>query len=216
MSVVPSAFAFKFSMPVVRLESIPKKSGKLLGLSDKHQLIWPGEELEEGGNVQVKAAWNAMGVGFEFEVTGKQNPTLYYLNKAAHSDGIQIWIDTRNTQTIHRANRFCHHFIAIPNRGKKSNSFVEQHEVSRAIEDAPVTDSKSLRSNCETLKDGYRLEVWLDANQLNGFDPEISPRLGFFACLFDAEVGNQSFTVGDAFPFSSDPSVWQSIELSDS
>ena len=55
--------------------------------------------------------------------------------------------------------------------------------------------------------------MWFDSTQLNGFNPDISPRLVFFACLFDSELVNQSLTVDEAFPFPSDPSIWQTLEL---
>jgi hypothetical protein len=212
MAVVPAAFAFRFSFPVIRNESLPKRGKRLLDLDEKHRLLWPGSAFDEDGNVVIKAAWNAMGIGFQVEVTGKRHPPVSNPDRAAETDGIQIWLDTRNTQTIHRANRFCHHFCVLPN-GERAKPLVKQLPVSRAIEDAPIAESKSFKVASEMLEDGYHVEVWFDSTQLNGFDPEISPRLGFFACLFDSELGNQSLTVDEAFPFPSDPSIWQTLEL---
>jgi hypothetical protein len=216
MSVVPPAFAFRFSMPVPRNEAIPKRGQRLLDLDDQHRLLWPGSSLDEDGNVSIKAAWNAMGIGFQFEVQGKEHPPVSNPDRVAETDGIQIWIDTRNTQTIHRANRFCHHFCVLPNGAGKSGakSLVKQLPVNRAIEETPISKPQSIQSKSQLIDGGYRLEVWLEASQLNGFDPEISPRLGFFVMLYDSELGNQTLTVDEAFPFPSDPSVWQTIELS--
>jgi hypothetical protein len=221
MTVVPAAFAFRFSLPVVRSESLPKRGKRLLDLGDQHRLLWPGSSFEANGNATIKAAWNAMGIGFQIEVSGKKHPPVSNPDRPKDTDGIQIWLDTRNTQTIHRANRFCHHFCVLPNgagQGDKkggTSAIVKQLPVARALEDAPIAESPAFKVDSRLQDDGYCIEVWFDASQLNGFDPESSPRLGFFVLLHDSELGNQSFTVDEAFPFPSDPSIWQTLELSD-
>jgi hypothetical protein len=62
---------------------------------------------------------------------------------------------------------------------------------------------------------GYLLEVWLPARALHGFDPEASPRLGFYYQLRDSELGEQVQSVGREFPFTHDPSLWTTLELTD-
>ena len=62
--------------------------------------------------------------------------------------------------------------------------------------------------------DGYRVELWLDAADLHGFDPEANPRLGFYYLVRDRELGEQFLSVEHDFPFAFDPSVWSTIELS--
>lgn len=216
MSVVPAAFSFRFSLPVAQVASLPLRGKRLLDLGDQHRLLWPGSSLADpSGSLCLKTGWNAMGIGFQIEVTGKKHPPVSRPDRVAETDGFQVWLDTRNTQTIHRANRFCHHFCMLPNGSGASGTepFVKQLPISRAIEHAPLAESKSFTVSCESLADGYRLEAWFDAAQLHGFDPEISPRLGFFALLIDSELGNQSLTVDEAFPFPTDPSIWQTLEL---
>lgn len=65
----------------------------------------------------------------------------------------------------------------------------------------------------ERIKGGYRLETFLPAAALNGFDPEEHPRLGFFYAVRDLEHGEQTLSVGTEFPFADDPSLWATLEL---
>ena len=66
---------------------------------------------------------------------------------------------------------------------------------------------------CATAPDGYLLEAWIGAEALSGFEPESNPRLGFYYCLRDAELGEQFLAVGREFPFAHDPSLWATLEL---
>ena len=62
-------------------------------------------------------------------------------------------------------------------------------------------------------KTGYRLEGWLPASVLHGFDPESQSRLGFYYALRDSEFGEQFLSVGQDFPYAIDPSLWSTLEL---
>ena len=57
------------------------------------------------------------------------------------------------------------------------------------------------------------MEAFLPAVVLNGFDPEQNPRLGFYYAIRDAELGEQTLTVGSDFPYADDPSLWSVLEL---
>ena len=63
------------------------------------------------------------------------------------------------------------------------------------------------------MKGGYRLEAFLPAAALNGFDPQEHPRLGVYYSVRDQELGDQFLSVGWDFPFSDDPSLWAVLEL---
>ena len=60
---------------------------------------------------------------------------------------------------------------------------------------------------------GYRLEAFLPAAVLHGFDPEQNPRLGIYCAVRDQELGEQSLSVGGDFPCAEDPSLWSVLEL---
>ena len=63
------------------------------------------------------------------------------------------------------------------------------------------------------VKGGYRLEAFLPAAALNGFDPQEHPRLGVYYAVRDQAIGDQFLSVGWEFPFSDDPSLWAVLEL---
>lgn len=214
--VIPAVFAFHFSMPVRCVEAIPRRGSRLLRLGPECRIHWPGSELDDApGPVELRAAWNGMGLGFEVRVSGKKHPAVSNPDRPDATDGFQIWIDTRNTRTIHRGNRFCHQFCLLPNGGEPQgqSAVVCQLPVGRASDDAPLHPPEGFSISSENLADGYRLEAWLPGETLNGFDPEISPRLGFFCLLHDSELGQHFLTVDDAFPAMNDPSLWQTLEL---
>ena len=48
---------------------------------------------------------------------------------------------------------------------------------------------------------------------LTGFDPAEHPRIGFTYQLLDRELGLQTFSVGEGFPYQEDPSTWATLEM---
>jgi len=128
---------------------------------------------------------------------------------------VQVWLDTRNMQSVHRASRFCHHFCLLPVGGGTSGKqpVGVQLAIPRAKEDAPLVNSSEIRVNSSIVRDGYNLEAWIPAPCLHGFDPEASSRMGFYYRLRDAELLDPSLSVGHEFPFATDPSLWSTLEL---
>lgn len=215
--VIPPAFAFRFAFPVPRVEKLPRRGKRLLNLDESCRLTHPGAGLDfKPSNVDVRAGWNDNGIGLSAEISGKEHPPVSNPDRPDETDGIQFWLNTRSTRTIHRANRLCHTFCLLPNGDGKDglSPLVRQLPIARASEDAPIFPPDAFRSASQTTADGYRVEAWIPANCLNGFDPEESPQLGFYWMLRDSEIGDRTLTVDTAFPFVGDPSLWQLLELS--
>lgn len=213
--ILPPSFLFRVSFPVRRQANLPKKGRRLLALTAEHALPEFGE-LDQGTIFgKIRAAWNPQGLGFGVEVRGKKRPLHCDPRQPFDSDGINLWIDTRSTQNVHRATRFCHHFFAMPagaGTGKKQPAAC-QLPIARAKEESPLARPEQILLSVEHLSDGYALDIWLPAAILNGFEPETNPRLGFYYALRDGELGEQYLSVGPEFPFSHDPSVWWTMEL---
>lgn len=212
--ILPPAFFFRFAIAVPFQEDVPRKRGSLLNLPESCRL--PRVNLSEREPVfgDVRMAWNQKGVGISVEVRGKTMPLAGTVDAPAQSDGLQIWIDTRNTQTIHRASRYCHHFCLLPGEDKKTlTPRAIELPIARAREERPLAESKDLLTQAQRRSDGYTLEAWLPAKSLVGYDPDSNPQLGFYYLLQDAELGQQVLTVGPEFPFDQDPSLWSTLEL---
>lgn len=131
------------------------------------------------------------------------------------SDGLQVWLDTRDTHNVHRASRFCHRFACLPFGGgrKRNEPLADQLLINRARENARPVRPGDLKCRSEQRVDGYLLELFLPAAALTGFEPAEHPRLGFTYAVFDQELGEQAFTVGGELPYDEDPSLWGTLEL---
>jgi len=123
----------------------------------------------------------------------------------------------RDTRTIHRATRYCHQFYFLPTGAgpDRDQPACGQWKINRALEDAPLASADELLYVCRPQTGGYRMEIFLPAAVLYGFDPESNRRLGFFYTVRDAELGEQTLGLGPEFPFWEDPSLWSTLELVD-
>lgn len=216
--VIPAAFTFRFALAATRVDAIPRRGKRLLKLTDDCQLLTPrldADAHQPESPVTVSAAWNDNGIGFSVEVTGKKHPAVSNIDRPDDTDGFQIWLQTRGTQNIHRASRYCHHFCLLPNGAGDDglDPVVRQLPIARASEDAPRSEPDAFRICSERRTDGYLIEAWLPSECLHGFDPQESTQLGFYWLLRDSELGDVPLTVETVFPFASDPSLWQVLEL---
>lgn len=214
--LLPPSFLFRFAYTVRHLEELPAPKGQPLSLPDACRLpTGTGLVPKDKPFAELRLAWNSRGLGLSLTVTGKKQDVKCDPNQPASSDGLTFWIDTRNTQNIHRASRFCHMFVALPggDRRDKSLASIRQIAIARAREEAAKASATDMRVTHELLTDGYRLDVWLAADALQGYDPESSPRLGFYYHVRDRELGDQFLGVDQTFPFDHDPSLWATLEL---
>ena len=169
-----------------------------------------------GGNfADVRLGWNELGLGVQLEVRGKEQPPRGDAGRPRSSDGLTLWLDTRDARTAHRASRYCHmfHFLAAGGGPDRDEPAVVQGKINRALEDAPHCNLSDIPFRCGAAKGGYRLEAFLPATVLHGFDAEQNPRLGFFYACRDAERGEQVLSVSSEFPYWEDPSLWSVLEL---
>ena len=172
--------------------------------------------LDGGVNfAEVRLGWNELGLGLTCVVRGKERDPAGDAAKPRLSDGLTLWLDTRDARAGHRATRTCHQFYFLPTGGGPDldEPACGQLKINRALDDAPVAASSELPFRAATEKGGYRLEAFLPAAILSGFDPEQHPRLGVYYHLRDQELGDQYLGVTADFPFADDPSLWDALEL---
>lgn len=173
-------------------------------------------ELDEQPNfADVRAAWCHQGLLFALRVSGKRRAPFCDERRLTDSDGLQVWIDTRDTHNVHRASRFCHRFVCLPFGGgrRRDEAVADQLLINRARENARPLRPGELKFRSEQRVDGYLLELGLPAAALTGFDPDEYPRIGFTYLVLDQELGEQTFTVGGELPYDEDPSLWGTLEL---
>ncbi len=210
--LVPPRMLFRFSAPCHRLA---KNSDALAALKPKHRL--PELGILEGTKpfADVRVAWSNDGLSVTLVVAGKSEKPWCRESRATDSDGLQLWIDTRDTHTIHRASRFCHHFVFLSAGAGRgfAQPVATLLPIHRARENPKPVGREQLQLQAQQRKNGYALAAHIPAAALTGFDPAEHPRLGFNYLVLDRELGEQTFSCPTHLPVAEDPSLWGSLEL---
>ena len=214
--LVPNRLLIRITHRCPYVRALPQKKGDhLLDLPESARLQ-NFAELDGGTNfADVRLAWNELGLGVQVTVTGKHREPAGDAARPLGSDGATVWIDTRDARASHRASRYCHQFHLLPAGGgadRDEPAFV-QTKINRAQQDAPLCGPGDVAFRHVKMKSGYRLELFLPAAVLTGYDPEQHPRLGVFYAVRDFEKGEQTPGADSDFPFGEDPSLWASLEL---
>jgi len=218
VSIVPNRFLVRISHPCPYVKDAPGDSDKadqLLDLPESARLRNFAQVDGLKNFADVRLGWNELGLAVQVEVRGKEQPPVGEADRARSSDGLSLWIDTRDARASHRASRFCHHFLflAAGTGADNDKPFVTQVKINRAQQDAPQANLADVPFRAQRLKGGYRVEAFLPAAALYGFDPQEHSRLGIYYVVRDQELGDQFLSVNWDFPFSDDPSLWEVLEL---
>ena len=211
--LIPPGFLFRFCLRVPHVSALPGSGESTWNLDPRCRL--PADSLgDRQPFADVRLAWNPRGLAVSWQIEGKQRPIARGA-VGSLGDRLRLWIDTRNTQNIHRASRFCHAIVvhAAQGAGTDPGPRAEQYAIDRARENCDLSRADLLQTRRYPLQGGYRCETWIPAECLTGYSPADQPRLGFYYDLRDAEFGHQVLSVGPEFPYDLDPSVWQTLEL---
>ena len=211
--LLPASFLFRYAVPCFRLPEGTGSSNSVLGEAYRLPNFTPLDGGPEGPEFRI--GWNEAGLSIWLQVTGKRQLPWCRADRIEDSDGLHVWIDTRDTHNIHRAGKFCHCFVFLPTGGgsRLADPVAEQLWINRARENARPIRPGMIRAEAQKQKDGYALTAQISAAALTGFDPVEHPRLGFTYCIVDREIGLRTFNCGPEFPFRDDPSVWATLEL---
>jgi hypothetical protein len=216
MPLLPPRFLFRIAYPCRYVLKMPREKGDpLLDLPEACRLDNFASLDSEKNFADVRLAWNDLGLGLQVEVSGKDQLPQGDATRPRGSDGITLWIDTRDARASHRASRFCHQFHFLPTGGgpDKDEPAVLQTRINRALQDARLASATAVPFRCQRKKNGYTIEGFLPAAVLDGFDPEQNRRLGVYYAIHDAELGEQVLSIGPDFPYWEDPSLWSVLEL---
>jgi hypothetical protein len=216
MTLLPYRFLVRVAHPCRHVKDVPREEGdRLLDLPDSCRLDNFAAMDGKRNFADVRLAWNELGLAVQAEVRGKEQPPQGHEGRARGSDGLTVWVDTRDARTSHRATRYCHQFHLLPAGGGPDNDepVVVPAKINRALQDAPLCPAGAVPFRSGRIKRGYFVEAFLPAAVLSGFDPEQNPRLGFYYAVRDAELGEQVLSVGPEFPYWEDPSLWGVLEL---
>jgi len=219
-SLVPNRFLVRMLHPCPHVKALPLNDDadeQLVVLPDSARLKNHADLDSRVNFAEVRIGWNDFGIGLTVEVPGKVQPPVCDEDKPRTSDGLHFWLDVRDARESHRATRFCRQFYFLPSGGgpDKTEPCCGQLKINRAGQDAELCKPEEIAFKHSTSgkKQGYRLEAFLPASVIAGFDPEQFPRLGMYYHVKDGELGDQYLAVSTDFPFSDDPSLWEILEL---
>jgi hypothetical protein len=217
-TLIAPRFLFRFAVPVMRLDPIWKAGG--VELDESYRLLSLSEldsstPDRERGYADVRMAWAPQGITFTVHVDGKKQPLWCRDSKLEDSDGFQVWIDTRATLNIHRASRYCHRYVFLPAGSGRGNAdpVADQLLINRARENARPVRPRELQVVSRVTATGYKMNAFIPAVALGGYDPAQHRQLGFTYALYDRELGPQTFATGPAFPYDEDPTCWAQMDL---
>ena len=108
-------FLFRFSVPCLYYQSAWTAEG--IKLPDPYRLPCFAELEDKPFFADLRAAWNNEGLYLTVRVEGKKQAPWCRESRLDDSDGLQVWVDTRDTRNVHRASRFCHRFVFLPAGG---------------------------------------------------------------------------------------------------
>ncbi|MBI3824049.1 MAG: hypothetical protein HY289_15380 [Planctomycetes bacterium] len=216
MALVPPRFLLRVAHPCRYAKTMPlRNDARLLELPSDHRIDNFAAIDGLTNFADVCLAWNEFGIGLQVEVRGKQQLPVGNPDRPRGSDGVTLWLDTRDARAGHRASRYCHqfHFLATGAGAEHDEPALVQAKINRALEDAPIASAGNVLLKVQTRKSGYVLEAFLPAAVLNGYDPDEHRRLGFFYAVHDDELGEQLVSMAPEFPYWEDPSLWSVLEL---
>ncbi len=211
--LLPKRFLFRFALPCRYRDPLWTAEGA--GLDEAYRLV-PLAELDGAPAIaDVRVAWSEAGLACTVIVGGKRQAPWCREGRAEDSDGLQLWIDTRDVHNIHRAGRFCHSFLFLPSGGgsRLDRPVAQWVQINRARENPRPVRPDELGVRSRRLRGGYQLDAFVPAACLTGFDPHEHPRLGFTCAVYDRELGRQTFSVDDSMPYQEDPSLWATLDL---
>jgi hypothetical protein len=212
-------FLFRFRFPCKHvLKGWTGKGGELdesYRLPNLAELETSSDQEKKTQPFELRVGWNNNGFAFSLLVFNKKQRLWCRAMHPEESDGIQICLDTRDIKDIHRATRFCHRLIFLPtgNGHAQTAPGVCWLPIHRAKDHPNPIDLDKIKLHNSIESNGYRLDVWLPADVLTGYDPKEHPTLGFHFVLIDREHGNRFFLVEPPFPHDQDPSLWGTLEL---
>src|SRR5438094_1791755 len=174
MAIIPHRFLFRVAYPCRHVKAMPRAKGdSLLDRADEPRIDNFAAMDEERNFAEVALAWNEQGIGVQVEVKGKSEPPRGDASRPRSSDGVTLWLDTRDARTSHRASRYCHQFHFLPTGGgpDRDEPVFVQSKINRALHDAPLSPASAVPFRASRTKSGYVLEAFLPAAALNGYDP---------------------------------------------
>lgn len=208
---IPRNLLFRCKFPCPQLKKEPKGFEQF---DSRGELPLLGIFEGQLAYARVRVGWMDEAFLLAAAVRGKSQSLWVRSNQPLESDGLQFWIDTRDTHNVHRATRYCHWFVASPNpAGGRESASCGMLRINRAKEDAPTINRGKVTATAQLVTGGYDLQLRLPSSLLNGWSPQDQRLIGFSVAVIDRELGWNTLGVAADLPLAEDPSLWSTLEL---
>ncbi len=211
---VPLDAFFRLQLALPRLQPLPPLDGSLQG--------WPRAALlpdlsslhGQGSFGRVLAGWTLDGLAFGVEVDVGHDLRLDP-EHPFRSDGIEVWVDTRDSREARKPTRFCHHFLLLPGgHGPRGRAcYVQEMNPGGVKRPEDMADIQRIRAKAEVGRGGYTLEFLLPREVLAGYAPLEATSVALAYRLRSSVYGVQDLAFGEHFPLWRNPSLWLSARL---
>lgn len=213
-SEVSNHLLFRYRIDCGRFNG-PNRSASELPASCRLPVFNELDKNRDKPFAELRAAWNLDGLYFWLKVKGKKQSIWSRNTQLLDSDGLQVWIDTRDTHNIHRASKFCHWIVMLPAGGGNDGNepIASMLNINRAREHSPSVNQMPISVSSSIQAGGYTLSAFIPAGTINGWNPDEHRMIGFHYVVTDRELGSQSLGVGVEYPIAEDPSLWSTLVL---
>ena len=214
MTVFDPALLFRLQLQPVKTQL--KFGAATWRLPDEAELPPLGPSISgQNAFAKFRLAVSSSALFMSAYVTGKRKTLWCRDSVLESSDGLHLWFDTRNSRDVHRATRFCQHLVFAPQgRGAKYlQPAAGWVPINRAKENSQPPAESKLSIQAEVRSDGYEVHAAVAWNGLTGFDRNDFPVIGFYAAIYDRELGWQSLGLAPPYPVMEDPSTWLELNL---
>jgi hypothetical protein len=217
MMRLPLDAFFRIQIALPRLRPLPPLDGSLGGWPQSSRL--PDLTTLHGQLAfgEVRAGWAPEGLAFAVRAdvghvvhVDREHPF--------RSDGIEVWIDTRDSRDARKPTRFCHHFLVLPGGAGLGGRTCAVRELNPGGVKRPedMADVRRIHAAARPTGQGYALECFLPAEVLVGYTPQEAVSIGLAYRLRSPVCGLQDLAWGEGFPLWRNPSLWLSARLLDS
>ncbi len=212
-ALVDPTFLFRFQTPIRYCEIDLKASS--WELPAEYRLPAFSTLAGRPRFAEVRMGWSPSGLVFWMQAAGKRHLPWCRDGRPEESDGLHLWVDTRNSSDIQRASRYCHHFVFSPMGAgvKRDRPFSSLIAINRARENPQPAMPETLRVWAKLHSNGYQLSGVISSAALTGYDPREHAQIGFWWAVVDHELGWQTMTLSPDYPVSENPSLWSVAQL---
>ena len=212
-TLIDPTFLFEFSI-IIKYASLKwTKTG--VKLDEAYRIPAFGALAGRPHYADVRFGWSEAGLGFRVDVDGKAQIPWCREARVDESDGLHLFIDTRNSPGIHRANRFCHQFAFLPTgaSAKRDQPVARMLNIQRARELPTPADANALQVYSSLKKHGYEMSGFIPSKGFTGYDPVEHSKISIWFAIVDREIGWQTLSLGPEYPCQEDPTLWATAEL---